>query len=190
MLDQGIKPLLWVSSLAAVSTPLPRRWRRAALATASGSLAAILLALSLGHNVRQTTMSEQERILREGVSSNVESGSDPVSIIVLLEPGVRAGISDLVSAPMQSVWFPGRDVGLRILQPRGLDSHSDQFWYPVRIGQDRLQNARVLGGEAPIGAVRVLRFDGRRVAMPASVGAADVAPYDVVWERDAPLIQP
>ncbi len=192
MLDQGIKPLLWVGGLAAVLAPLPRRWGRAGLAAGSGGLAAVLLALSLGHNARQTTMSGQERILREGVSSVVAGGPGPgpVSVIVLLEPGVRAGISDLVSAPMQSVWFPGRDVGLRILQPRGLDAHSDQFWYPVRIGRDRVANARVFGGEAPIGAVRVLRFDGQRVTMPASVGATDVAAYDVVWERDAPLTQP
>lgn len=190
MLDQGIKPLLWVGGLAVVVAPLPFRWRRAALATASGGLAAVLLALSLGHNTRQTMMSGQERILRDGVSSVVESVSGPVSVIVLLEPGVRAGISDLVSAPMQSVWFPRRDVGLRILQPRGLDSHADQFWYPVRIGHDRVANARVFGGEAPIGAVRVLRFDGRQVTTLASVKAEDVAPYDVVWERNAPLTQP
>jgi hypothetical protein len=111
-------------------------------------------------------------------------------VVVLLEPGVRAGISDLVSAPIQGVWFPGREVGLRILQPRGVDPYSDQFWYPVRVGQDRVANARVFGGEAPIGALRVLRFDGHRVAMPASVEAADVAAYAVVWERDAPLLQP
>jgi hypothetical protein len=190
MLDQGIKPLLWLGGGAAVLALLPFRWRRAGLAAVSGGLVAILVTLSLGHNVGQTTMSAQERSLREGVSSVVEGVSGPVTLIVLVEPGVRSGISDVVSAPMQRVWFPGRDVGLRILQPRGLDAYSDQFWYPVRVGDDRVVNARVFGGEAPIGAVRVLRFDGHRVVMPANVGAADVAAYDVVWERDMPLAQP
>ncbi len=191
MLDQGIKPLLWLGGSAAVLAALPRRWRHAGLAAASGGLAALILTLSLGHNARQTAMSAQERVLRDGVSAVVEGAAPgPVSVVVLLEPGVRAGISDLVSAPMQSVWFPGQDVGLRILQPKGLDPYSDQFWYPVRIGRDRVANARVFGGEAPIGAVRVLRFDGRQVTMPASVEAADVAAHAVVWERDAPLLQP
>jgi hypothetical protein len=190
MLDQGIKPLFWLGGAAAALALLPFQWRRAGLGMVSGGLAAVLLTLSLGHNVRQTTMSSQERSLREGISSVVEGASGPVAVVVLVEPGVRSGISDLVSASIQRVWFPGRDVGLRILQTRGVDAFSEQFWYPVRVGHDRVVNARVFGGEAPIGAVRVLRFDGQRVVMPASVGAADVAAYAVVWERDMPLIQP
>jgi hypothetical protein len=192
MLDQAIKPMLWLSLLALALAALPwRAARQLCLATTTGFLAAALLTLSLGHNRIQNHHSAEERALQQGVTAVVSRTSDPVAVIVLLEPGVREAISDTLSPAVARVWFPGRTVGLRILQPEV--PGSNPLTAPGRLVEllpHKAVNTEVAGGDASYQHLHILRFDGRSVTRPAQIDASDVVGYPITWKRDGPLVPP
>ncbi|MBP0495316.1 hypothetical protein [Roseomonas indoligenes] len=194
MVEQAWMPLLWtgVAALVLALLPVPAGLRRAGLSAVGGVAAAWLLVACLGYNSRQSVASAHEGALRSGMEAlgaAVPAGQ-PANFVVLVDPGVFLVTPDIMSYRVAPVWWPGRDFGLRVLwanHPNGWDAEP---WGKLVLEDAQATNLRIGGGApVPYGAIRFLRFDGRRLTAPAELTAADVAPYPVTWRRSAPVRQ-
>jgi hypothetical protein len=193
MVDQAWLPLLWIGGAALLFglLPLSDLLRRLSMSAVVGIAAAWVLVASLGYNNAQTVASANEAALRREMSAlgaQVPAGT-PFNFVVLVDKDVRLVTPDVMSYRVSPVWFRGRDLGLRILQrdiPTGWDS---VFWARVLLEDARASNLRIGGGVAEYNALRILRFDGRRITVPAQLDASDFEGYPVDWKRSAPLRQ-
>lgn len=192
MLDQAWQPLFWLSlaALLAALLPVSIRVRRHMLSASVGVATVFAVAASLGYNHLQVSRSLTESALRGGLSDVVATlaPNQPVNLLLVVKPGVALSVPDVMSERIASVWFPGRDVGLRILtkdaQPLE-PGHAS--WWKVRFGPDRADNVKIGGGSTTYGALRIFFFDGSRLSPIAELRAEDIAGYPAVWERSDPL---
>ena len=194
MVDQGWVPLLWMGGAALVLglLPLPARLRRGGLSAVSGLAAAWVLLASLGYNHVQTRASATEAALRvemAAIGAQVPAGV-PANFVVLVDRGVSLVTPDVMSYRVAPIWFPGRDFGLRVLQRDRSNGWDSAPWGRVVLEEAQASNLRIGGGAAGYGAIRFLRFDGRRLAGPPVLEARDFEGYPVNWERREPLRQP
>ncbi|HEY8612875.1 MAG TPA: hypothetical protein VIL69_16510 [Roseomonas sp.] len=192
MVHQMWLPLLWLGSIGLTAAALPladwaRRW---CLLGGAGIASALVLCVSLGHNTLQISLSAAQAALRAGLATVTEGRADPVDLLVLVSPEVPWLTAEALPDVVPVVWFPGRDVSLRVLRPGPVLTPHYGNWLGVRLTEAAAINLRNGGGAAPYTQVRILRFDGRKITMPAQIDVSDVAIYPVSWERDAPLVQP
>ncbi|WP_458095048.1 hypothetical protein [Roseomonas sp. WA12] len=195
MVDQGWRPLFWVSvaALLLAALPLSAAVRRLGLAAVTGIAAAWVLLPSLGYNNLQSVASAHEQAMMtqvRAVAQRVPPGA-AFNVVVLVDPGVALVTPDIMSYRVAPIWFPGRDYGLRVLQHdtdrrRDWDSES---WSRVVLEDGHASNLRIGPGTGPYPAIRILRFDGRTVSVPPVLDAADFAGYPVTWLRTMPLRQ-
>lgn len=191
MVDQAWQPLLWLSLVAITiaALPLGRGMRQLAFALCVGAALAGLAAISLGYNRVQLRFAEAERRLSTGLkTAAAQTPTEPLNLIVIVAPDVTLSVPDVMSERISRIWFPGRDVGLRVLvkhsQP-GEPGH--ESWWRVVFGENGAENVKVGGGRSDYASLRVFRFDGHAVTPVEALTAADVAGYPALWQRNSPL---
>lgn len=193
MVDQGWLPLLWLGGAALLLSALP--WpaaRRFGLSAATGACAAWLMVHCLGYNHVQSRSAAAEAALRREMAAigNAVPPGTPANFVVLVDQGVPSVTVDVMSYRVAPIWWPGRDFGLRMLRRDGPPTEFDSApWARVVLNEGTGENLRIGAGVAPLSAVRILRFDGRRVIAPTIVTEEDVRGYPVDWRRAAPLRQ-
>jgi hypothetical protein len=193
MVDQAWQPLLWLSLAALVTSraPVSERVRRNILGLAIGFAAMLAAAASLGYNHVQVSRSLTERAIRQGLEAAVaDFPSDrPLNLLVLVKPGVTLSVPDVMSGRIASVWFPDRDIGLRMLtkgaEPLEL-GHT--LWWKVLLRPESAENVRIGGGSTAIENMRIFSFDGAQVTPLNQLGMTDTDGYPVTWEREDPLL--
>jgi hypothetical protein len=193
MVDQAWLPLLWIcgASLLLGLLPLSVLLRKLGLAAVVGVTAAWVLVASLGYNNVQTVASANEAALRREMSAlgaQVPAGM-PFNFIVLVDKDVRLVTPDIMSYRVAPVWFQGRDLGLRVLRRDSPAEWDSASWGRVVLEDTQASNLRIGVGVAGYDAIRILRFDGRRITIPALLDSSDVTGYPVDWKRSEPLRQ-
>lgn len=193
MVDQAWQPLLWMSLafMAIAFLPASSMIKRALQAAVVGAALFGVVAVSFGYNIAQNRFSASENALKTGLTSAaLPSGDDP-NIIVLVDPSVQLAVPDAMSGRIASVWFPGRNVGLRILAKGALPLEpAHESWWRVGFFADRVENVRIGGGRSDLSAVAIFRFDGKSVEPVTRLRESDIAGYPAQWHRTEDLYLP
>lgn len=192
MVDQAWQPLLWLGLAALIVAILPigERPRRFGYAVLSGLALAALVATSLGYNRVQIRYAQAESVLSSGLKqAAAETPSGPISLIVLVQPHAPLSVPDVMADRVSRIWFPGRDVGLRILVQNAQPAEpTHEAWWRVVFGEDQIDNVKVGGGTSDYSALRVFRFDGQTLTPLTALNAADIEGYPALWRRHTPLL--
>jgi hypothetical protein len=152
---------------------------------------AFLVGLQYNRDLNQTTALEQR--LDAGLKAIVPSPTGPVRFIVKLD-GVNWGSDDALSDLYARTYYGSALVGMRILQPgspvQELQSFRNIIFGPDDRGVYLVDLAEGPPTWVPYANVRVVRFDGTRVELMKTVGPADLAGYQVGFQRQTPIQQP
>jgi hypothetical protein len=192
MVDQAWQPILWLSLAAALAAliPLSMTIRRLVFSGVVAAAVMSAVAVSIGYNAVQTSRSATESALRSGTTEALKAipAERAVNVLILVKPGVELAVPDVMSSRIASVWFPGRDVGMRILT-KGAQvlEPSHDAWWRVRFAPDQAENIRIGGGASSYEALRVLSFDGVSVVPLARLRSEDIDGYPATWERTGPV---
>ncbi len=192
MVHQVYEPMRFFTVLLVVAWLRPA-WRTWLLRGGFAALCAGSLLMGAEHNRELCARTAFERRWKEALAPVVKAMPRPTYVLVRLgERGAYWNYETLSDRYIQS-WFEDDRVHMRVLQ-REASPYEGWTWWRVRLGDEvaGVGHAVPVSGSlvpAPWSNVVLVDFDGERLTVPTTITAAELAGFQVDFQRVWPISQ-
>lgn len=194
MLQEFFQPVLLTVVILTIGLLVQRRSRRLAnwgVAVLYGVTAGGVLISAFYYNHQLVVATAAQRQFGEQLVALDQSDDRGDNYVVIndQEPATPWS-SDALSDVYAQTLLHRSNVHLRFVQRRPPDDPGFNSWWTIGFGPTTMTNVYAGGGPPQsYAAVRILRYDGKKLWYPAQVNRADVEGMLVDWQRSGPIHQ-